>query len=382
MEMSMKPILLASLLLLAAGAGAQNRFVYVNDQSPTNTVAGFVIHADGSLTQLGASPFLTDGSGGGTSEDQEGLVLVPIHNATVLYATNDGDGSISTFRVNPQNGNLQLAGAPFLLPDTAGDYSMAASPDHRFLFATNRANTLLHVLSIAPNGQLAEVPGSPFAANANLNGLAATPQHFLVAGEWNEHAIDVYSVSNTGALTPVPGSPFASNSNNEAVAANCAGNRIFATGYDQATSSAPIDVYSMQNGALTPVPGSPFASGSSGTSLDLTLAPQNNFLFSESSFAGEIDSLAVARNGSLRPVPGSPFSTNGSWVGGLAVTAAGDYLYSVDFGAGTVYGTKVAPNGSLTPVPGAPFSIGYSPGNNSSPMSVISYPAPACSARR
>lgn len=380
----MKPILLASLLFLAATAGAQNRFVYVNNQSPSNTVTGFAINANGSLTQLSASPFLTSGSGGGTAEDPEGLALVPVRNTTVLYATNDGDGSVSAFTVNPQTGSLQLAGTPFLLPDTSGDYSITASPDHRFLFATNRANTLIHVLSIAPNsGQLAEVPGSPFAANASLNGLAVTPQHFLVAGEWSSDALQVYSVSNTGSLTAVSGSPFPVHSTNEAVEANCAGNRIFATGWDQATSTAPVDVDALQpNGSLAPIPGSPFSSGTQGTSLDLLLSPHDNFLFSENSFGGPIPVLAVAPNGSLRPVPGSPFSTNGSWVGGLAVTAAGDYLYSVDFGAGTVYGMKVAPNGSLTPVPGAPFTIGYNGGNGSSPNSVISYPPPACTTAR
>ncbi|HEX4066931.1 MAG TPA: hypothetical protein VHZ09_12980 [Acidobacteriaceae bacterium] len=88
--------------------------------------------------------------------------------------------------------------------------------------------------------------------------------------------------------------------------------------------------------------------------------------------------FAVAPSGSLQPVPGSPFNTNGSWVGGLAVTAAGDYLYAIDFGAGTIYGMKVAANGSLTLVPGGPVQLGYNGGNGSSPMSVISYPAAVC----
>lgn len=380
----MKPILLASLLLLAAGASAQNRFVYVNNQSPTNTVDAFAINPNGSLTQLAASPFQTAGSGGGTAEDPEGLALVTLRKAAVLYATNDGDGSISAFTVNPRTGNLALvAGSPFLLPDTSGDYSIAASPDDRFLFATNRANTLIHVLSIAPTtGALTEVPGSPFPANASVNGLAVTPQHFLVAGEWQNEALQVYSISDTGALTPVDGSPFPDHSENEAVLSNCAGTRIFAVGWNNSTSSAPIDVDAIgQNGALTPIPGSPFSSGTTGTSLDLALTPRDNFLFSESSFESEIPSLAVAPSGSLSPVPGSPFSTGSSWVGGLAVTAAGDYLYSVDFGAGAVYGMKIASNGSLTAVPGTPFSLGYNPGNGSNPDSVISYPAPACAAR-
>ncbi|HEX4066933.1 MAG TPA: beta-propeller fold lactonase family protein [Acidobacteriaceae bacterium] len=129
----MRPIFLASLLLLIASAGAQNRFVYVNNQSPSNTVSGFAIGTNGTLTQLSDSPFLTTGSGGGTSEDPEGLTLVPIRDATVLYATNDGSGSISAFTVNPQTGALQLTGSPFLLPDTSGDYSITASPEHRFL---------------------------------------------------------------------------------------------------------------------------------------------------------------------------------------------------------------------------------------------------------
>lgn len=376
----MKTALFTSLLFLAASAGAQNRFVYVNNQSPNNTISGFMVNADGSLTQLSSSPFQTAASGGGSAEAPEGLAIVTLSGTSYLYAANNGAGSISTFTIDPQSGNLQLtSGSPFLLPDTSGVYYIAASPDNQFLFATNRGNTLIHVLAIGQNnGSLSEVPGSPFAANANLTGLSVTPQHFLIAGEISSNAIQVYSVSSSGSLTPVSGSPFAASSELQIVQSNCHGNQVFAEGFNTTTHTAPIDVYSMQDGVLTPAPGSPYSNGSGRVSWDLALSPNNSFLFTADTFGAEISSFDVARNGSLQAVPGSPFST-GSWEGGLAVTAAGDYLYSVDFGTGNVDGRSIGPNGTLTAVPGTPFPDGFNQSNGSSPMSVIAYPAPTCS---
>jgi hypothetical protein len=50
-------------LLLVTLAAAQNQFVYTNNQSQPNTITGFLVNSDGSLTQIAGSPFATGGNG-------------------------------------------------------------------------------------------------------------------------------------------------------------------------------------------------------------------------------------------------------------------------------------------------------------------------------
>jgi hypothetical protein len=45
-------------LLLVTLAAAQNQFVYTNNQSQPNTITGFLVNSDGSLTQIAGSPLL------------------------------------------------------------------------------------------------------------------------------------------------------------------------------------------------------------------------------------------------------------------------------------------------------------------------------------
>jgi len=378
----MKFLSVACMLFLAAGASAQNRLLYVNNQtSPNNTITAFSINPNGSLTQLATSPFQTGGNGGG-QVPIEGLAIVPIGRADYLYATNGTDGSVSALTLNPQTGVLTpVAGSPFTLNDTSGTYYVTASPDHRFLFVSNITDTDIHVLAISRNtGALSEISGSPFQAGANIAGLEVTPNNrFLLAAANSIDAIDVFNIGSSGALTPVAGSPFPAAGSAIAIQTNCTGNQVFAVN----NSTNTIDAYTLAaNGTLAPVPGAPFSNGlttSGSNSFDLALAPNDRFLFTTDSFSSDLSSLSVAPGGSLRPVAGSPVATS-NWEGGTAITAAGDLLYSVQFSTGAVDARRIGPNGVLTTVPGTPFANPFNPGNDSLPDSVISFPAPACSA--
>lgn len=111
-------------LLIAASAFAQHQFVYTNDNaSPAttgapNTVSAFRANSDGSLTLLAGSPFATGGNGSnGGSISADDIAIVPrTSSLSLLYAVNQGDGTISAFTINPGTGNLTLlAGSPFLI---------------------------------------------------------------------------------------------------------------------------------------------------------------------------------------------------------------------------------------------------------------------------
>lgn len=373
----MKYLCVAFALLLGAGAGAENRFVYVNNQNQPNTITAFRINGNGSLTQLAASPFLTGGVG--AEGPLESMAIVPARTANILYAANGGDPSVSAFTINPGTGNIQpIAGSPFFLNDSSGTYDMAASHNHHFLFVTNNAGTVIHVLAIENDtGSLKEIAGSPFAAGANVSGLWVTANNRFLLAAGGNNAVGVFAIAGSGAISAVPGSPFPANASVSDVRSNCANSLVLTAD----NGSAFIDAYTMSaGGALTSVPGSPFFNGSAGNgpnSFDLALSPNGKFLFTTDSFSGNITSFAVAANGTLAQAPNSPLFTAG-WLGGTTVTARGDFLYSVDFASGVVLAQAINANGSLIAVPGSPFG----PGNQNSPggevNSVITDPPPVC----
>ncbi len=155
----MRYLCAACLLFLAVGASAQKRFVYVNNQTQPNTINAFEIKSNGSLTPLANSPFSTGGVG--AEGPIESMAVIHTTSGSILYAANGGDPSVSAFTINPGTGNIApINGSPFLLNDSTGTFDMAASPGHHFLFVTNEAGTVIHVLAIAPNtGALKEIAG-------------------------------------------------------------------------------------------------------------------------------------------------------------------------------------------------------------------------------
>lgn len=302
----------------------------------------------------------------------------------ILYAANGGDPSVSALAIDSKTGALApIAGSPFsVLNDSTGTYDMATSPDGRFLFVANSASTTIHAYAISPDtGALREVSGSPFAANANINGLnvTASGKFLLAAGNSNQGVqgpLEVFAISSTGAITQVPGSPFAANASVSDIRSNCASNRVFTAD----NGSAYDDAYTMSDdGTLTHVAGSPFYNGATGNgpnSWDLAIAPNGKYVFTSDSFSGDLTSFAVGQNGALSQTNNSPFNT-GVWLGGIAVTARGDYLYYTTFPyQPVVTGLRINPDGSLSPVSGASGLGVFSPDNES--ISVISYPPPTC----
>jgi 6-phosphogluconolactonase (cycloisomerase 2 family) len=380
----MKYFWFACIPLLASVAVAQNNFVYTNDNvnsfnnTPANTVSAFKVAADGSLSLRPGSPFKTGGNGGGTNIDPEEIAITTRRNAAYLFAANDGSGTISVFRINPSTGELgRVTGSPFIADGPpGGDYSLAVSPDTKFLYATSDSTTVIHVYSIDSTGALTEI-GSPYDTGSHNDGVKVTANgKFLVVGENSLNAVGVYVIGSSGTLTPVSGSPFPASGSPFTVTTDCASDKVFVS---DNSSNDPwlIDVYSMaRNGDLAEVPGDPFSNGTTSVSGGLVLSPDNKFLFVTDTFSNDISSLAVASDGALSQAPGSPFVTS-NWPGGVAVTRSGNFVYSALFTVAEVDGRSVNAEGELAPVPGTPFSTGQS---QTGVPTVITFPRPSCSA--
>jgi len=368
-------------LLLVTLAAAQNQFVYTNNQTQPNTITGFLVNSDGSLTQIAGSPFATGGNG--QNGFWQTLAVTTFPGKNYLYAANGEDGTISAFRIDPATGNLShTPGSPFVTNNQPANYSLTITPDNRFLFVASDGSPLIHVFAISPKtGSLREVPGGPFELNSSFDGLKVSANgQFLFAGVNGEQEVAAFQISQSGFLSAVPGSPFAASGFVSALTTNCAGNFVFA-------ASGGVDVYSLStNGSLTPVPGSPFPNGSNSTSvdlrsIDLVLSPSNQFLFvSESSLlngSGAVSGFEVSVHGRLSPVKGSPFPVT-DVNSGIAITSKDDFLYTVLFISNELDGRRVGADGTLTPVPGTPFATGEHSVTGLA-ESVVTFPAPSCS---
>jgi 6-phosphogluconolactonase (cycloisomerase 2 family) len=376
----MKYFWLVCLTLATTAALAQNQFVYTNDNVTTgeaqssNTVSAFLIAPDGSLSLIPGSPFKTGGSGGGSNIDPEEIAVTTRQYASFLYAANDGSGTISAFKINPSTGFLtHVNGSPFLADGApGGDYSLAITPDSKFLYATAETTTVIHIYSIGVNGSLTEVSGSPFPTGANSQGLKVTANgRFLIVGQGSSNTVAVYAIASTGTLTPVPGSPFPASSAPFAIDANCASSLVFVV-----DTQSFIDVYSMSNnGALTAIFGNPFSNGTSSTNGGLALSTDDKFLFVTDTFSSDISSLSIGSFGPLSQVPNSPFPTS-NWPGGTAVTRSGRFLYSAFFTSAQVDGRSFNFKGELSPVPGTPFSTGQA---QTGVATLTTFPRPFCS---
>jgi 6-phosphogluconolactonase (cycloisomerase 2 family) len=379
------------LLIVSTSSWAQSSFVYTNDNaSPQttgapNSVSAFRVNSDGTLSLLPGSPFTTGGNGsnGGRIAANDITIVQPAGSAAdvklpVLYAVNQGDGTISAFRISTSTGNLSpLHGSPFLIDGPpGGDYSIAASPNAALLFVTNDSTTVIRIYSISPAGTLSQIQGSPFETSINWLGLKVTADgRFLLAGEATGNNVGVFRIARNGSLSAVAGSPFPGSGHSAGVTANCGGNLAF-----HIDTAHDVDVYSMDsNGTLSPVPGSPFLTVN-GFNAGLALSPNNQFLFVTDPFgnngSSNISAFAVGQDGTLSPVPGSPFPA-AFGPGGVAATTTsrdGKFLFSYMFVFSQVDVQMIGADGALTDL--GSFFTGLAA--SGSGMGIASFPAPSC----
>jgi 6-phosphogluconolactonase (cycloisomerase 2 family) len=403
---SIRRLLLSALLLtlFTFDLYAQSNFVYINNNSRNdsdpgtpvgtahNTVSAFSVGPTGALTPVPGSPFATGGLGNGVSTfsgDRAAICMI----GNRLYVANQASNNVSGFDINPTTGVLTLIpGSPFATGGTSSGtgagMSLERVPNGQFLIATNGFSGDITVFSIAPNGALTPIAGSPFPvlpppSFGAAGGIKVSPngQFLAVTLSGTDDQVAMFSIASNGALTPVSGSPFSSPANGFAagVDINCASNLLFVG--EANSSGTNVSVFNIaSNGALTS--GLAFNNSPPNAGVNssvVLLSPNEQFLFVSNQNSNTITVFNVAPSGSLSLVSGSPFANPGGNTPMQMVTnAAGTFLYVNNKATnslmddGTVSIFSIAANGSLTPVSGSPFAAGSSerPG-------IAAYPAAA-----
>ncbi|MDD5543983.1 MAG: beta-propeller fold lactonase family protein [Acidobacteriia bacterium] len=360
-------VTLAGVVFLTTILSAQANFIYVNnDREGPNSVSAFSVQSNGSLLPLPGSPFATGGTGQGSGFFATNLIVIS-SNGNFLFASNGGNNTVSAFAVSPGTGQLTtVPGSPFTAGEGSGaGLSLAVSPNGQFLFAGDDGSAYVAVFTIAGNGVLSQISGSPFETDASdIDGMAVSPNGKLLAfADPDSGEIDMFSIAASGALSPVPGSAFETDLGNPTgVAFNNTGTLLYvANSNDEDTE---IEAFSVAaNGFLSPIAGSPFFFESGVNSNIVLPSPDNRFLFVSNQFSNTITVLALSPGGTPTLLPGSPFGTGiTGFTEALTTDPLGQFLFVTGANDDPVSVFKIATNGTLTLVPGSPFS--NSPGES------------------
>jgi 6-phosphogluconolactonase len=148
-------------LPVSLGAGAtptsiavdhSGRFLYVTD-SAHNAVLGFMIQSAGGLAPINGSPFAAGAAPLGLSIDPQGALL---------FVANSGSNTVSAYAIDSSSGALgAVKGSPFPTGGV-GPSAVAVDADTSFVYVTEQGSHDVAAFTIASNGALQAVPGSPF----------------------------------------------------------------------------------------------------------------------------------------------------------------------------------------------------------------------------
>lgn len=368
--------LISWMLLFAVFAVAQGNFVYTNDDVfGSNTVSGFSVGSNGALTLVAGSPFATGGSGNGggffAANRAKSTSIV-----NFVFASNTQSNDVSVFTIDTTTGTLTLVpGSPFAVGGSS-DFSgiaLAVTPSGQFLMAANGFSVT--VFSIAGDGTLTPIAGSPFPILAQSDGIAISPNgSFLALAEGSQ--VEMMSIASDGSLTSIGGFPITGGNFLAGVDINCANTLLY--GGEANGTGTIVDGYSISStGSLTALPGSPFTN-SLGVNSNVVLlnhikGKTDKQLFVSNQVSNTIESFGISKSGALKLKGVFPVNPPILFPAGMAQSANGKMLFVSNFD-NAVNAFTVSSKGVLTEVAGSPFFTGQAGGL----LSLTTFPPRAC----
>lgn len=270
----------------------------------------------------------------------------------LLAVANSRNSTVSVFTVAPDGALHGVVGSPFATGQAT--YSVAFSPSGGLLATANAFDSTVSMFSVATDGSLHPVAGSPFRTGTRPFSVAFSPSGGLLATA-NEGAltVSVFSVAAGGALRAALGSPFAVGKRPVSVAFSPSGG-LLATANEDTVSVFKVAA----SGALAAVAGSPFATG--GTPESVAFSPSGGLLATVNGGASSVAVFSVGSDGSLHAVARSPFAT-GLSPDAVAFSPAGGLLATANHSGSSVSVFSVGTDGSLHAVAGSPFAAGSGP---------------------
>jgi beta-lactam-binding protein with PASTA domain len=297
---------------------------YDNNGFVSGGIYAYVINANGSLSVVPGSPFVTNGSPQAMVFDSSG---------SYAYVSSASASTVSGYSLDPATGALEpLPQSPYGIGVPAGAYQLVRVGNTVYADTVDNINDSIVTLFIIPGPDTLSSTGigAPFPTNSSASSLFVNPPGSVLFALTQVPPADTsFSLlafnidASTGFLTPFA-SPLLTTSSNSATL-DPSGQFLFLTNQTTGLEVYPINTLS---GAIgNAIAGSPFA----------TSANQSNALPSAVSFDSTGNSVFVVNSGS------QSLSGGASSGGGIAEFA---------FNNST---------GTLTPVAGSPVTAGANP---------------------
>ncbi len=362
------------------------KFVYTTEYQ-AGQVAGYVVNPQsGALTQTGQPPVWAHWGPTRIASDSGGYRL---------YVANQGSADVSAYFINRENGYLTpVPGANF--PTGGWSTEIAVHPSNQYVYVTTVNNpdgpppneNTITAFSVASDGALVPVPGSPFVTSSSCYGLALTPNGNYLYAACNT-GIAAYSIDrSTGALTQLPGSPYTVPPAQceyclpfvyiDALAVDRTGKFLFLADYNNGVIySGSIDP---NTGTFTQVPGSPFIDDEpqcprsgycvGAVPLSISVDARNKFVYVLNQTDNDLVAFDLdASTGALTlDTLSFPANNGDSYTFNEVVRAdpSGSFVfalggYAPELGSpetGQLYGFAVdQADGGLTQVPSSPYTV-------------------------
>jgi 6-phosphogluconolactonase (cycloisomerase 2 family) len=295
------------------------KYVFVvNDKD--GTISGFSVGASGSLSPLSTPTFST---GSGATSFPGFPAIDP--TGSFLYVPNSGDGTISVFSIAPNGLLTQITGSPFSTGAGTSPTMVAITPSNKFLYVTDAANNKVVGFTIGAGGALSgNTTSSPYATGNLPQGLAIDVSGaFLVVANNSDNTLTYYSVdSTTGKLTT-------------------------GTGQTVQTRSVPLFVNLLSGAAAPVIAPATVEAANSGTSNDISSYTVN------------------AGTGALTAATTSP-TAGVAGNGQVAVSQTGRFFYTASTSVPKFAGFSVDASAGLTALSASPLNLtdltGHVPG--------------------
>lgn len=311
---------------------------------------------------------VTAGSGNAAA-NVTAVVVNCLTTGQFAYTANNGDGTISGYKIDPTSGQLTvIAGSPVADGGAASKpAAVSLAPNGKFAFSATNNGTQIYAFTIDPaTGVLTPTPHSPFNNPAFMQGhpypdIAVDPtSHFLYLASLNDNLVVGFSIDQTtGDLSPI-GTSFPAGQGAGAIPAFSPNGQFL---YVMNQTGNSVSGYSIDqtSGSLTPIGTGTFPAGPNPTWI--SFRPDGLFAYvsnTNSGNAGSISVYSVDSTGALTPV-GNPVPVeNGP--ADLTIDASGTHLYVPNRGSSSVSVFSIDPTaGTLTPVGAGVVAAGPGP---------------------
>jgi 6-phosphogluconolactonase len=333
--------------------------LYVNDNTAgTNTIAAFDRHANGTLTPVPGSPFVTGGAGTGVGIGSQGA-LQKTPDGRYLLAVDAGSNQISVLRVQ-HDGGLMPVGKPV---SSGGVEPVSITVHHHLVYVANAGNGGSNYAGFSlDGGRLHAIPGATVALpDSSQPGdvLFNKDGKHLVGTRVGTSLIDSFNVGLHGRLIPATGSPFAAQGigpfGSEFRPTNPG--QLFVSNAHGGPNNGTVSAFNVARGAnLTSIGSSPFPDNQTAPCW-VEITHDGRFLFTVNTAVPSISRYAIAADGSLALLGSTPFhQPSGLGPEDARLSPGGDTLWVVDTGAAAVSGFAVN-GGSLTELSSSPSSL-------------------------